>query len=95
MRAEVHLTAYKARITPVVGGTAILVSADRLADSRIGNSYYATFVRIDGNDLAAVSNVRLYPGMPATVNFPAVERTALNYVVGPLSMSFNRAFRQK
>ena|SRR5262245_42707300 len=35
MRAEVHLTAYKARITPVVGGTAILVSADR-CDSGLG-----------------------------------------------------------
>jgi hypothetical protein len=33
--------------------------------------------------------------MPATVMFPTVERTAFNYVVGPLVQSFNRAFRQK
>ena len=37
--------------------------------------------------------VRLYPGVPATVMFPTVERTAFNYLVGPLSQSFNRAFR--
>jgi epimerase transport system membrane fusion protein len=29
MRADVHLTAYKVRITPVVRGTATQVSADR------------------------------------------------------------------
>ena len=39
-------------------------------------------------------NVRLYPGMPATVMIQTIERTALDYLVGPLVMSFNRAFRQ-
>jgi len=33
--------------------------------------------------------------MPTTVIFPTVERTAFNYLIGPLVMSFNRAFRQK
>jgi hypothetical protein len=44
-------------------------------------------------DLEALPNVRLYPGMPATVMFPTVERTAFNYLIGPLVMSFNRARR--
>jgi epimerase transport system membrane fusion protein len=97
MRADVHLTAYKARITPVVRGTTTLVSADRLTDKRGDNpySYYTALVSVDQSDLEALPNVRLYPGMPATVMFPTVERTAFNYVVGPLVMSFNRAFRQK
>lgn len=95
MRADVHLTAYKARITPVVRGTATQVSADRLTDKRTGDSYYTALVRVDQSDLVALPNVRLYPGMPATVMFPTVERTAFNYLVGPLVMSFNRAFRQK
>jgi multidrug efflux pump subunit AcrA (membrane-fusion protein) len=95
MRADVHLTAYKARITPVVRGTATQVSADRLTDKRSGDAYYTALVRVDQNDFAALPNVRLYPGMPATVMFPTVERTAFNYLVGPLVMSFNRAFRQK
>ena len=34
MRADVHLTAYKQRITPVVRGKVIQVSADRLTDNR-------------------------------------------------------------
>jgi membrane fusion protein, type I secretion system len=97
MRADVHLTAYKARITPVVRGTTTLVSADRLTEKRGDNpySYYTALVAVDQSDLAALPNVRLYPGMPATVMFPTVERTAFNYVIGPLVMSFNRAFREK
>ena len=94
MRADVHLTAYKARITPVVRGITTNVSADRLTDNRTEKSYYTALVSIDQDELAAL-NIRLYPGMPATVMFPTVERTALNYLVGPVVMSFNRGFRQK
>jgi epimerase transport system membrane fusion protein len=97
MRADIHLTAYKARITPVVRGTTTLISADRLTEKRGDNpySYYTALVTVDQSDLEALPNVRLYPGMPATVMFPTVERTAFNYLIGPLVMSFNRAFRQK
>jgi HlyD family type I secretion membrane fusion protein len=95
MRADVHLTAYKARITPVVRGKLTQVSADRLTESRTGTSYYTAFVQVDQSEFAELPNVRLYPGMPATVMFPTIERTALDYMVGPLTQSFNRAFRQK
>jgi HlyD family type I secretion membrane fusion protein len=95
MRADLHLTAYKARITPVVRGKLTQVSADRLSDNRTGAAYYTALVQVEQNELAELANVRLYPGMPATVMFPTVERTAFDYLVGPLTMSFNRAFRQK
>ena len=61
----------------------MLVSADRLTDNRTGNSYYTALVSVDQSDLEALPNVRLYPGMPATVMFPTVERTAFNYVIRP------------
>jgi HlyD family type I secretion membrane fusion protein len=95
MRAEVHLTAYKQRINPVVQGEVIQVSADRLTDNRTGNPYYTAQVRLNAEDLAAMPNIQLYPGMPATVMVPTIERTALDYIVGPLVQSFNRAFRQR
>ena len=50
---------------------------------------------IDRYELAAMPNIRLYPGMPATVMIPTVQRTAFEYIVGPLLMSFNQSFRQK
>lgn len=95
MRAEVHLTAYKQRIVPIIHGDVIQVSADRLTDPKTNAPYYTAFVRIDRNELAAMPNIRLYPGMPATVMIPTVQRTAFEYIVGPLVMSFNQSFRQK
>ncbi|WP_050628918.1 HlyD family type I secretion periplasmic adaptor subunit [Bradyrhizobium viridifuturi] len=94
-RAEVHLTAYKQRIVPIVHGDVIQVSADRLTDPKTNNPYYTAFVRVDSNELSTMPNVHLYPGMPATVMIPTVQRTALEYIVGPLIMSFNHSFRQR
>jgi HlyD family type I secretion membrane fusion protein len=95
MRAEVHLTAYKQRIVPIIHGDVIQVSADRLTDPKTNNPYYVAFVRVDEAELAALPNIKLYPGMPATVMIPTIQRTAFDYIVGPLVMSFNHAFRQK
>ena len=71
------------------------VSADRLIEKRTDNPYYVALVRLDENDLAELPQVRLYPGMPTTVMIQTIERTAFDYLVGPLVLSFNRAFRQK
>lgn len=95
MRADVHLTAYKQRITPVVKGEVIEVSADRLVETKTGTPYYSALVRIDDDELARLPNVKLYPGMSAIVMIPTVERTAFDYLVGPLVMSFRQSFRQQ
>ena len=95
MIAEIHLTAYKQRITPVVLGEVIQVSADRLIEQRSGVPYYTALVRVDENELAQLPNVKLYPGMSAIVMIPTVQRTAFDYLVGPLTMSFKQAFREQ
>ena len=95
MIAEVHLTAYKQRITPMIHGDVIQVSADRLTDNRTGMPYYTALVRVNQKELAELPNVKMYPGMPARVMIPTVERTAFDYLVGPLVQSFGTAFRQK
>lgn len=94
-RAEVHLTAYKQRIVPIIHGDVVQVSADRLTDPKTNAPFYTAYVRIDRDELAGMPNIRLYPGMPATVMIPTVQRTAFEYIVGPLVTSFNQSFRQK
>jgi len=95
MRAEVRLTAYQQRLLPLIHGEVVRVSADRLTDSRTNNPYYVVAVRPDTTELAKLPDVHLYPGMPATVTIPTESRTAFDYLVGPLTASFNKAFRQK
>jgi HlyD family type I secretion membrane fusion protein len=95
MQAQVHLTAYKQRITPTVNGQVLQISADRLVDQKTGNPYYVALIRLDREQLAQLPQVQLYPGMPAQVMIPTTERTAFDYLVGPLVQSFNHAFRQR
>ncbi|HEU0215993.1 MAG TPA: HlyD family type I secretion periplasmic adaptor subunit [Stellaceae bacterium] len=98
MRAEVHLNAYKQRVLPVIHGEVVQVAADRLTDPKTNVPYYTALVRVDEAELAEAKQakgVELYPGMSATVMIPTRERTALDYLLGPVIASFDQAFRQK
>jgi epimerase transport system membrane fusion protein len=95
MASEVHFTSYTQRSIPLIHGTVAQVSADRLTDERTGVSYYVVTVDVDKDDLAASPDIKLYPGMPATVMITTHEWTALDYLVGPLAQSFDQAFREK
>jgi HlyD family type I secretion membrane fusion protein len=95
MGAEVHFTSYKQRLIPVIHGTVSQVSADRLTDERTGHAYYLAEVEVDQVELAANAAIKLYPGMPATVMVTTRERTAIDYLLGPLTESFDRSFRQR
>ena len=95
MRAEVHFTAYKQRVVPIIHGTVTQVSADRLTDQKTGAPFYTALVKVDEKELAEAREVKLYPGMAATVMIPTKERTALDYLLGPVVAAFDQAFRQK
>jgi HlyD family type I secretion membrane fusion protein len=95
LRAEVQLTAYKQRSVPKVPGTVTKVSADRLTDPHNGTSYYQIQVALDADALAALPDVQLTPGMPAQIMVPTRERTALDYLLAPLTAGFSRALREK
>jgi HlyD family type I secretion membrane fusion protein len=95
MRAELHFTAYKQRVIPVIHGDVIDVSADRLTDKRTGTPYYTALVKVDEREVVATNDVQLYPGMAVTVMIPTKERTALDYLIGPVVASFDQSFRQK
>lgn len=95
MRAEVHFTSYKQRITPVIHGAVNEISADRLTDARTQIPYYVATLGVDPDELAASPEIQLYPGMPATVMITTKERSALDYLIGPFLASFDRAFRER
>ena len=94
-RAELHLTAYRQRVVPTIHGTVVAISADRLSDPKTNNSYFVASIRPDSAELAELPGVHLHPGMPVSVTIPTKSRTAFDYIVGPATMSFKHAFRQK
>lgn len=93
MKGEVHSTSYKQSVIPLIHGKVANVSADRLTDGKTGNTYQVIEVSVDAEELASSPEIQLYPGMPATVMVTTEERTALDYLIGPLVVSSDRSFR--
>ncbi|MGN6487671.1 MAG: HlyD family type I secretion periplasmic adaptor subunit [Devosia sp.] len=95
MHAEIHFTSYKQRVTPVIRGEVTNISADRLTDERTRLPYYVAEVAVDPADLARNQEIQLYPGMAAVVMITTRERSALDYLLGPLNVSFDHSFRER
>jgi HlyD family secretion protein/epimerase transport system membrane fusion protein len=95
MGAEVRLSAFKQRITPLVKGKVVYISADSLIDETTHVPYYKMHVQVDSASLKeAGNNIGLYPGMPAEVYVITQERTALEYLLQPVTDTLRRAFRE-
>ena len=95
MKAEIKLTAYNQHTTPSVDGEIIRISADRLTTDS-GAAFYTVDLRVDPQSLSRTAKeLRLYPGMPAEVIIPTGNRTALDYLISPVTSSMDRAFRER
>ena len=95
MAAEIHPTAYKQRVMPLIRGSVAKISADRLTDDRTGVPYYLATIDVDTRDLEGSPSIKLHPGMAVTVVVSTTPRTALDYLLGPLAASFDQSFREK
>lgn len=97
--ANIRLTALNQRLTPMITGRVIYVSADSLPEDRRGapsaNDLYVARIRLDSKELAReVPNFSPVPGMPAEVYIKTTDRTFFEYIVRPIRDSMTRAFRE-
>ena len=74
-------------------GTVTYVSGDRLVDPQTGHPYYIVHVDVPEKALAA-SSLRLQAGMPAEVFVRTDTRTALDYLLAPVTSYLRRAMRE-
>lgn len=98
--ATVRLTALSQRITPMVSGEVIYLSADTLADEKksqqVGpTDIYIVRVKLNADEAATIPGFSPTPGMPAEVFIKTSERTFFQYVVKPIHDSMLRAFRER
>ena len=92
--ADVRLTAFKSRTTPVVVGELIYVSADRLSDPATHATYYLARVKLTPQALKGAGDLELQAGMPAEVFVRTQERTPLQYLLEPVTGFLQRSFRE-
>ena len=85
---------------PYVRGAVSRISADRFEDERSGAHYFVTEVRAPSSELQRLAeamggrDLRLSPGLPVEVVIPLRKRTALQYLLEPLSQTIWRSFRE-
>lgn len=92
--ANVRLTSLSSRNFHPIEGEVTKVSADRFVDERTADAYYEAEVKITGDLSEWEAGQFLYPGMPAEVMILTGKRTPIEYLLDPLSASFNRAFKE-
>jgi HlyD family secretion protein/epimerase transport system membrane fusion protein len=95
MSAEIRLTAFKRRYTPTLFGQITQVSADRLVDDKTGIPFYLARIEVDPSTGENIEDISLYPGMQAEVMIATGRRKAIDYMLGPIFDSVNRAFREE
>jgi HlyD family type I secretion membrane fusion protein len=92
--ADVRLTSFRQRITPTVTGSVIYVSADRIEDKGERLVYYTVHVRVTQEALAKAGDLKLQAGMPAELFIKTGARTALLYVLDPITGFLQRSLRE-
>jgi HlyD family secretion protein len=93
--AEVRLPAFKQRLVPYLHGRVTYVASDVTADDRRGTMYYRVQIQIDQEQLRALENVQLRPGMMVEAQIQTGERSFGRYLLQPVFDSFHRAFREQ
>ena len=91
--ADIRLTAYQSRTTPLVAGTVTYVSGDRLVEQQTGQPYYTVHVVVPEKSLTD-ANLKLQAGMPAEVFIRTDQRSALDYLLAPVTTYLRRAMRE-
>lgn len=98
-KAFVSFDSLHERSLPPLEGKVTRVSADSFTDEKTGESYFTASIEIRPSQLALIQQVRgvafkLRAGMPVSIQIPLRERTALQYMVDPISSAFKKAGRE-
>jgi epimerase transport system membrane fusion protein len=89
--ADIRLTAYKQRTTPLVKGAVSYVSGDRMVDQQTGHAYYVVQIEVTTGGLG---ELKMQAGMPAEVFIRTDSRTAFDYLLAPVTDYLRRAMRE-
>jgi HlyD family type I secretion membrane fusion protein len=104
--ALVRLSARNQRLTPMIDGRVIYVSADTVPENATvgtpasrpaaSSDSYVIRVQLSPEDVRAhAADFQPAPGMPADVFVKTQDRTFFDYIMTPVFESFSRAFREQ
>lgn len=93
--AQVTFPAFQTVEVKPAEGKLISLSRDRVIDQATRVGYYEARIRLDEGSLPETIRTRLVAGMSVSVVIPTGERTALQYLLGPLTRRLQNAMREE
>jgi HlyD family secretion protein len=92
--AKIDLSGNKPRRLPMLTGVVTSISPRALEDPRTGQSYFLARLSLDRASFADFPD-RMLTGMPVRVEIPTGARTALEYLLEPISAVMHNGMREK
>lgn len=88
-------TTFNRRTTPEVPGKVFRISPDATMDEATGETFYEAVILPDQAAIRDIAHIQLLPGMPVEAYLKTQDRTPLSYMTQPLTIYFQRAFREE
>ena len=92
---HVRFPAFHQAHTPELMGRVLRVAADLVREPQLNQAYFVTRIGLDEAELKRLGTLKLVSGMPAEVHIATGERTALSYLMKPMSDQIARAFKER
>jgi HlyD family secretion protein len=93
--AVLRFTTFNQRTTPEINGEVSRVSADITQDQKTALSYYTVRIMLPDSEIARLSGLKLVPGMPVETFIQTGERTAISYLIKPITDQLSKAWRER
>jgi HlyD family secretion protein len=90
--AFVRFTAFSQRTTPELNGAVSRVAADLTKDPQTNQTYFVARIALPTSEMKRPGQLKLVPGMPADVHIKTTDRTAISYLMKPLTDQIAKAF---
>lgn len=94
-KVDIRFSAFDQRTTPEVQGEVVSISPDVVTEQRSGADYYPVRIKPEPASLQKLSNMKLYPGMPAEVFIKVADRSVISYMTKPLMDQISHTFREQ
>lgn len=93
--AELRFSTLNARNTPVIDARVISATPDRLIDERTGAPYFQIKLEVLPGQEAKFGDLKLQAGLPVDAMIKVAPRSALQYMIQPLSDHILKAFTER
>ena len=93
--AFVRLTSFNQRTTPEIKGTVSRLPGDLTREQQSNQNYFMVRVVMSAEEIAKLGDQKLMSGMPAEVYLQTEARSALSYLIRPLTDQIARAFKER